>query len=60
LRGDPIGAAARAALRMIERTPPGSPNSFRLATAVRDRIVGRSDWLEDVMRRTGRTPIFDA
>ncbi len=60
LRGDPVGAAARATLRMIERTPPSAPNSFRVAPAVRERITGRPDWVAEVTRRTGRTPAFDA
>lgn len=60
LRADPVGAAARAALRMIERTPPSAPNGFRLAPAVRERISGRPDWLAEITRRTGRTPTFDA
>lgn len=60
LRDDPTGAAARAALRVIERTPAGSSNRFHLPAAVRDRIVARGDWMEALMRRTGRTPIFDA
>lgn len=60
LRADPIGAAARAALRTIERTPPGASNRVRLPAVVRERIVQRPDWLDEVVRRTGRTPIFDA
>lgn len=60
LRADPVGAAARAALRMIERTPPSAPNRFRLPPAVRERIVSRADWLAEVTRRAGRTPTFDA
>jgi hypothetical protein len=60
LRADPVGAAARAALRMIERTPPSAPNRYRLPAAVAARITGRRDWLEEIMRRTGRNPIFDA
>ncbi|WP_085809975.1 ribonuclease [Sphingomonas sp. TZW2008] len=60
LRADPVGAAARAALRTIERTPPGAANRVRLPAAVRERIVQRPDWLDEVVRRTGRMPIFDA
>ncbi|MCD2316686.1 ribonuclease [Sphingomonas sp. IC-11] len=59
LRADPIGAAARAALRQIERTPASSSNRFRLPAAVRDRITGRPDWIAALVQRTGRTPIFD-
>ena len=60
LRADPVGAAARAALRQIERTPPSSPNRFRLPPAVRARITERADWIAALVQRTGRTPIFDA
>ncbi|QKR99198.1 ribonuclease [Sphingomonas sp. CL5.1] len=58
LRADPVGAAARAALRQIERTPPGAPGGHRLAPAVRARIEARADWLAELVRRTGRTPIL--
>lgn len=60
LRADPVGAAARAALRQIERTPPTAPNRFRLPPAVRARITGNPDWIAALVQRTGRTPIFDA
>lgn len=60
LRGDSIGAAARAALRTLERTPPSASNHARLPAAVRDRILARPDWIAELVRRTGRTPIFDA
>ncbi len=59
LRADPVGAAARAALRQIERTPASSPNRFRLPPAVRARILARPDWLAALLQRTGRVPIFD-
>ena len=58
LRADPVGAAARAALRMIERAPPSASPHYRLAPAVRDHILARPDWIEAVVRRTGRRPIF--
>jgi ribonuclease G len=47
-------------LRQIERTPPPSPNRFRLPPAVRARITERADWIAALVQRTGRTPIFDA
>lgn len=53
LRADPVGAAARAALRQIERTPPGGPRTHRLASAVRQRIESRPDWIAELTRRTG-------
>lgn len=59
LRQDATSAAARATLRMIERTPPGASNRFRLPSAVRERIESRDDWMAALMRRTGRAPIFD-
>ncbi|MBS0285556.1 MAG: ribonuclease [Proteobacteria bacterium] len=58
VRADPVGAAARAALRQIERTPPGAPNEHRLAPAARALIEAREDWLAELVRRTGRTPIL--
>lgn len=60
LRSDPVGAAARAALRQIERTPASSPNHFRLPPPVRVRILAHRDWMAAIVQRTGRTPIFDA
>ncbi|MEH3035477.1 MAG: ribonuclease [Sphingomonas adhaesiva] len=59
LRDDPVGAAARAALRVIERAPVSAPNRHRLPGAVRERIESRADWLDLLVQRTGRTPIFD-
>ena len=59
LRADPVTTAALATLRAIERTPPGSPNSHRLPAAVSARIAADPAWLAELMRRTGRTPIFD-
>ncbi len=60
LLADPLGAAARAALRVVERTPPGAPNRHRLPEAVRRRILATPAWTEQLVRRTGRTPIWDA
>jgi hypothetical protein len=59
LRGDPIGAAARAALRLIERVPAGVPNTHRLPPLVRERIESHPDWIAALVQRTGRVPIFD-
>ncbi|MEH3158992.1 MAG: ribonuclease [Sphingomonas taxi] len=55
LRADPVGAAARAMLRRLERDPPGSPLRHRLPAAVHARIAGRPDWLAELARRTGVT-----
>ncbi|OWK29774.1 ribonuclease [Sphingomonas mucosissima] len=60
LRSDPVGAAARAALRQIERTPASAPNCFRVPPKVRARILAHPDWMAAIVQRTGRTPIFDA
>ena len=60
LRADPVGAAARAALRQIERTPLSAPNRYRLPAAVTARILACPDWMDALVQRTGRTPIFDA
>lgn len=59
LRSDPVGAAARAALRQIERTPASAPNRFRLPPKVRARILAHPAWMAAIVQRTGRTPIFD-
>jgi hypothetical protein len=55
LRADPVGAAARAALRILERTPPSAPRRHRLPPAVLARITARPDWLAELARRTGVT-----
>lgn len=60
LRSDPVGAAARAILRQIERTPPTASNRFSVSPAVRDRITKNPAWMAMLVQRTGRTPIFDA
>ena len=60
LRDDPTAAATRAALRQVERTPPTAPNRHRLPAAVHACLAARPDWLAELVRRTGRTPIFDA
>ena len=53
LRADPVGAAARAALRRIERTPPGSPAHHRLPVAVIARIADEPRWTGELRARTG-------
>lgn len=58
LRDDPVAAATRAALRQIERTPPGAPNAHRLSPAVHAYLDTRSVWRDELVRRTGRTPIL--
>ncbi|PAX07827.1 ribonuclease [Sphingomonas lenta] len=58
LRADPIGAAARASLRRLEREPPGPPRPVKLPPAVLARIEAEG-WDVELMRRTGRMPIWD-
>ena len=53
LRADPVGAAARAALRQIERSPPGASRRHVLPHAVKARIIARPDWRDAIARRTG-------
>jgi hypothetical protein len=59
LRADPVGAAARAALRILERTPPGASRRHRLPAAVLARITARVDWLAELARRTGVTHVLE-
>lgn len=60
LRSDPVGAAARAALRSLERTPPNAPLAMRLPSAVKARIDAQPDWLAELTRRTGRMPQLES
>ncbi len=58
LRADPVAAAARAALRRIEREPPTAPRRHRLPPSVLTRIEAEG-WDAELVRRTGRAPIWD-
>lgn len=60
LRADPVGAAARALLRRLEREPPGGPDTHRLPASLAARIDREPGWRAELMRRTGRTTIFTA
>ncbi|WP_380784992.1 ribonuclease [Sphingomonas sp. R86521] len=53
LRADPVGAAARAALRSLERTPPTASRRHRLPAAVHARLIAEPGWLAELARRTG-------
>ena len=53
LRADPAGTAARAALRRIEREPPGTPLGHRLPAAVIAWLAARPALLAELARRTG-------
>lgn len=59
LRADPVGTAARAALRQIERTPPGASRRHTLPAAVKARIEARPDWLAELTRRTGGAIVLE-
>ena len=60
LRADPVGTAARAALRTLERTPPTAPRHHRLPPAVLARIAAHPEWLAELVRRTGVTPVLES
>ena len=53
LRADPIGAHARAALRQIERTPPGASRRHRVGAPVRSWLEARPELLDALARRMG-------
>ncbi len=53
LRADPVGAATRAALRTLERTPPTASRRHTLPAAVHTRLMTRPDWIAELARRTG-------
>ena len=59
LRRDPVAAAARAALRTLERTPPGGHNAYRLPAAVLACLRTHPTWLAELARRTGAMPILE-
>ena len=53
LRADPAGAAARAALRRIERLPPPLPASHMMPAGVLRVIDAKPDWTDELARRMG-------
>ena len=53
VRSDPVGIAARAALRRIEREPPGAPRAHRLPATVIAWLNARPALLAELARRTG-------
>ncbi|RXD02404.1 ribonuclease [Sphingomonas sp. UV9] len=53
LRSDPVGAATRAALRTLERTPPTASRRHTLPAGVHARLMARPVWLAELARRTG-------
>ncbi|TKD52876.1 ribonuclease [Sphingomonas baiyangensis] len=58
--GDPVGHAARALLRRIEREPPGGATDYRVPPAIARRLTERPDWTDALARRTGRAITFIA
>ena len=53
LRSDPVGAATRATLRTLERTPPTASRRHTLPAGVHARLMARPAWLAELARRTG-------
>ncbi len=53
LRSDPVGAATRATLRTLERTPPAASRRHTLPASVHARLMARPAWLAELARRTG-------
>jgi ribonuclease G len=53
LRADPVGAATRALLRTLERTPPTASRRHTLPAGVHARLMARPAWLAELARRTG-------
>ncbi|WP_156680818.1 ribonuclease [Sphingomonas profundi] len=53
LRDDPAGTAARALLRRAERVRGAGTRTIHAAPAIVAAIERRSDWLEQLRRRTG-------
>lgn len=53
LRADPVGAAVRATLRTLERTPPTASRRHTLPASVHARLMARAEWLAELARRTG-------
>lgn len=59
VRADPIGAAARAALRRLEREP-GRPRRHRLPAAVLAYLRARPHLVAELARRTGTQPDLES
>ena len=53
LRADPVGAAVRATLRTLERTPPTASRRHTLPASVHARLMARAEWLAELARRKG-------
>ncbi|MFA5963428.1 MAG: ribonuclease [Sphingomonas sp.] len=59
LRADPAGAAARALLRAIERTPPPVPQVHRVGTRVHAALAAHPSWVAEASRRAGTALTFE-
>jgi ribonuclease G len=59
LRADPAGAAARALLRAIERTPPPVPQTHRVPPRVHAQLAAHPEWVAEASRRAGTMLIFE-
>ncbi len=55
LQADPAGAAARALLRLAERSPGTGERTIQAAPIVIRRIAERPDWIQALERRLGAT-----
>jgi hypothetical protein len=59
LRADPAGAAARALLRAIERTPPPVPRVHRVSPRVHATLAAHPEWIAEASRRAGAMLTFE-
>jgi len=59
LRADPAGAAARALLRAIERTPPPVRQVHRVPPRVHAKLAAHPEWVAEASRRAGTMLIFE-
>lgn len=59
LRADPAGAAARALLRAIERTPPPVPRVHRVPARVHAALAAHPEWIAEASRRAGTMLTFE-
>lgn len=59
LAADPAGAAARALLRLLERTPPPLPRVHRVSARVHAALAANPGWIETLTRRTATAVTFE-